>query len=217
EKTNPHSVFTKSHLLSSALQIFFAGVETTSTTLYYSLLILLKHPDVTAKFQEEIDRVIGQNRSSTMKDKSSMQYTEAIMHEIHRFTDLLPLGVPRKTVREVTLKGYTIPQGINVFPLLSSVLKDPTCFKYPTEFNPENFLNENGEFQKNEAYMPFAAGKRNCPGEPMARMTLFLFLTTILQNFDLKSSVPLEELDITPLVSGLGNLPRNYKCAFITR
>ncbi|XP_073454747.1 cytochrome P450 2G1-like isoform X2 [Aquarana catesbeiana] len=217
EKANPNSVFTRSHLLSSALQIFFAGVETTSTTLYYSLLILLKYPDICAKFQKEIDHVIGPNRCSTIKDKSSMPYTEALIHEIHRFIDLLPLGVPRKTVREVTLKGYKIPQGINILPLLSSVLKDPTCFKYPAEFNPENFLNEKGEFQKNGAYMPFAAGKRNCLGEPMARMMLFLFLTTIFQNFDLKSSVPFEELDITPLVSGFGNLPRNYKCAFITR
>ncbi|KAM5145946.1 cytochrome P450 2A5-like [Mantella aurantiaca] len=217
EKNNPHSAYTMRHLCASTLQIFFAGVETSSTTMYYSILILLKYPDVCAKVQEEIDRVIGRNRCPTFKDRNCMPYTEAVTHEMNRFIDLLPLGVPRKTARTVALNGYTIPKGTNVCPLLSSVLKDPTCFKYPTEFNPENFMNEKGEFQKNGAFMPFAAGKRNCLGEPMARMTHFLFLTTILQNFDLKSSVPLEELDISPIVSGFGNLPKSFKSAFITR
>ncbi|XP_075043045.1 cytochrome P450 2G1-like [Mixophyes fleayi] len=217
EKSNSQSEFNMKNLLASTVQILFAGLETTGTTLNYSLLILLKYPDVIAKVQEEIDHVIGQNRSPTIQDRSYMPYTEAMIHEMQRFTDLLPMGVPRKTLKEVKLNGYTIPKDTNIFPMLTSVLKDPTCFKYPTEFNPENFLNEKGGFQKNNAFMPLAAGKRTCLGESLVRMELFLFLTTILQNFNLKSPVPVEELDITPNVSGLGNIPKPYKIAFIPR
>ncbi|XP_071979549.1 cytochrome P450 2A5-like [Engystomops pustulosus] len=217
EKVNPNSEFNMENLLTSTLQIFFAGVETVSTTMTYSLLILLKHPDVLAKVHQEIDQVIDRDRSPTIQDRNQMPYTEAVIHEMQRFIDLLPLGVPRKTTKEVKLQGYTLPKDINVFPLLTSVLKDPTCFKYPKEFNPENFLNKKGEFQKNGAFMPLAAGKRNCLGEALVRIELFLFLITILQNFDLKSPLPLEEVDISPNVSGLGNLPKPYKIAFIPR
>ncbi|XP_075042088.1 putative inactive cytochrome P450 2G1 [Mixophyes fleayi] len=105
----------------------------------------------------------------------------------------------------------------NVFPVLSSVLKDPTCFPYPNEFNPKNFLDENGEFKKNDAFMPLASGKKICLGEALVRMELFLFLVNVLQNFNLKSAVPPEELDITPDVSGFGNIPKPYKISFIPR
>ncbi|KAG8540219.1 hypothetical protein GDO81_019695 [Engystomops pustulosus] len=101
--------------------------------------------------------------------------------------------------------------------MLTTVLKDPTCFKFPTEFNPQNFLNEKGKFMKNDAFMPLAAGKRICLGESLVKMELFLFLVAILQNFDLKSPVPREELDLNPNVSGVANFPKPYTLAFIPR
>ncbi|XP_018422653.1 PREDICTED: cytochrome P450 2G1-like [Nanorana parkeri] len=216
EKVNPHSSFCMKTLLASTVQIFFAAVETMITTMIYSLLVVMKYPEVIAKVQKEIEHVIGR-RSPTVQDRNNMPYTEAVLHEMQRFIDLIPMGAVRRTTAEVTLNGYTLPKDINVITMLTSVLKDPTCFNYPTEFNPENFLNDKGEFQRNSAFMPLSAGKRMCLGETVVRMVLFLFLVNVLQNFDLKSPVPLEELDITPIVSGLGNVPKPYKVAFIPR
>ncbi|XP_075179690.1 cytochrome P450 2A5-like isoform X2 [Anomaloglossus baeobatrachus] len=158
ENIKPDSEFNMKNLIACTLQIFFAAVETMSTTTTYSLLILMKYPDVLAKVQKEIDQVIGRNREPALQDRNRMPYTEAMIHEMQRFTDLIPMGAPRRTTKEVTLKGYTLPPGTQIYPMLTSVLKDPTCFKYPTEFNPENFLNEKGEFKKNDAFMPLAAG-----------------------------------------------------------
>ncbi|XP_071979126.1 cytochrome P450 2A4-like [Engystomops pustulosus] len=217
EKNNPKSEFHMTNLVNSTLQIFFAGVETISTTLNYSLLLLLKYPDVLAKVHKEIDKVIGRDRCPKIQDRNQMPFTDAVIHEIQRFIDLIPMGVPRKTTRDITYRGYSLPKGTNVFPMLSSVLKDPTCFTYPNEFNPKNFLDESGELKKNDAFMPLAAGKRICLGEAMVRMELFNLLIPILQNFDLKSPVPPEDLDITPVVSGFGNIPKPYKMSFIPR
>lgn len=49
-----------------------------------------------------------------------------------------------------------------IIPNLSSVLNEEESWKFPHEFNPENFLNEKGEFVKPEAFMPFSAGMRTC-------------------------------------------------------
>ncbi|XP_044129727.1 cytochrome P450 2A4-like [Bufo gargarizans] len=217
ENTNPKSEFHLTNLVNSALQIFFAGVETISTTLTYSLLLLMKYPDVLEKVHKEIDKVIGLDRCPKIQDQKQMPFTDAVLHEIQRFADLLPMGLPRKTTKDITYRGYSIPMNTNVYPILSSVLKDPTCFPYPNEFNPKNFLDENGEFKKNDAFMPLATGKRICLGDGLARMELFIFLITILQNFNLKASVPPEDLNITPDISGLGNFPKLYKMAFIPR
>ncbi|KAM3912086.1 cytochrome P450 2A3-like [Leptodactylus fuscus] len=217
EKSNPNSEYHIGNLLSSIMQILFAGIETTSTTLTYSLLLLMKYPDVLSKVHKEIDKVIGRDRCPKIQDRNQMPFIDAVIHEIQRFGDVLPMGVPRRTTKAITYRGYSIPKNTNVFPMLSSVLKDPSCFPYPDEFNPKNFLHENGESKKNEAFIPLSAGKRNCLGESLARMELFIILVTILQNFNLKSPVPPEDLDITPDIFGLANIPKPYKMSFIPR
>lgn len=54
-----------------------------------------------------------------------------------------------------------------------------------------------------------------CVGEGLARMELFLFLTTILQNFTLKSLVDPKDIDTTPVTSGFGHVPPSYQLCFI--
>ena len=51
-------------------------------------------------------------------------------------------------------------QGTLVIPNLSSVLSEEGRWKFPNEFNPENFLNDQGEILKNESFMPFSVGER---------------------------------------------------------
>ncbi|XP_069602747.1 cytochrome P450 2B4-like [Ranitomeya imitator] len=217
ENANPKTEFHMTNLVTSTLQIFFAGVETTSTTLTYSLLLLMKYPKILEKVQKEIDQVIGRDRCPKIQDRSQMPFTDAVIHEILRFIDLLPMGIPRKTTADITYRGYSIPKNTNVYPMLSSVLKDPSHFPYPNEFNPQNFLDENDGFKKNDAFMPLAAGKRICLGEGLVRVEMFIMLITILQNFNLTSPVPLKDLDISPEISGLGNFPKLFNLAFIPR
>lgn len=58
---------------------------------------------------------------------------------------------------------------------------------------------------------PTHAGRRLCLGEPLARVELFIYLTSILQNLTLRPMVEPEDIDLTPLSSGLGNLPRPFQ------
>ncbi|XP_053545449.1 cytochrome P450 2A4-like [Bombina bombina] len=159
EKNDPKTEYHMTNLVCSTLQLYFAGVETITDTLIYSFLILMKYPDILDKVHKEIDKVIGQNRQPKLQDRNQMPYTEAVIHEIQRYIDLLPMSVPRKTTQEVKFRGYIIPKDTNVLAMLGSVLKDPSCFPYPKEFNPQNFLSENGEFKKNDAFIPLSAGR----------------------------------------------------------
>ncbi|XP_053545617.1 cytochrome P450 2A5-like [Bombina bombina] len=211
EKDNPNTAFTLPNLICNVAQLLFSAADTTSETLNYGILLLLKYPEIQAKVKQEIDQVIGENRSPTFQDKSKMPYTEAVIHEIQRFINLIPFGAPRATTRDVVFKGYHIPKGTTVYAMLGTVLNDPQCWIDPHHFNPQNFLDDLGNFKKNDGFMPFSAGKRNCLGEGLARMMLFLFLTTILQNFTLKSPLPSDDLDISPEVSGMGNFPKFYQ------
>ncbi|XP_044124500.1 cytochrome P450 2G1-like [Bufo gargarizans] len=217
EKNIPETEFHMKGIVNTTFDMFAAGTETVSTTVRYGFLILLKHPDVEERIHEEIDQVIGRNRAPCIEDRSHMPYIDAVIHEMQRFINLLPLGIPHKVIRDMKFRGFLIPKDTTIYPVLSSVLQDPKQFKYPHQFNPGHFLDDKGLFIRNDGFMPFSSGKRICLGEGLARMELFLFFTTILQNFSLWSPMSLEEIDLTPQMSGFGNVPCSYQLAFIPR
>ncbi|XP_044515073.1 cytochrome P450 2C44-like isoform X2 [Gracilinanus agilis] len=217
DRKNPDSVFDFENLATAGMDLFDAGTETTSTTLRYGLLLILKYPEVQKKIHEEIDRVIGPHRIPSIKDKLEMPYTEAVLHEIQRFVDLVPFSLPHEVTQDTQLQQYFIPKGTTVYPLLSSVLSDPKEFPNPEQFDPGHFLNKDGSFKKSDYFMPFSIGKRACLGEGLAKMELFLFLVTILQNFTLKSVVDSKEIDIKPGSTGLLTVPPKFELCLLPR
>nr|XP_033785240.1 cytochrome P450 2D17-like isoform X1 [Geotrypetes seraphini] len=182
-KEDPGSTFKETTLLAVTCDLFGAGTETTATTLRWALLLVLLYPDIQRRVHEEIDRVIGRDRRPALDDQMNMPFTNAVIHEIQRYGDIFPLGLPHFTYRDTEIQGFFIPKGIMVFVNLSSVLKDETYWEKPHQFYPEHFLDDKGQFVKREAFMPFSAGRRVCLGEQLARMELFIFFTTLMQRF----------------------------------
>ncbi|KAG3264454.1 cytochrome P450 2C9-like, transcript variant X2 [Ictidomys tridecemlineatus] len=215
EKDNQKLAFTYENLVITAFDLWIASSETTSITLKYALLLLLKYPQVTAKLQEEIQRVIGKHNSPCMQDRNHMPYTNAVLHEIHRYINLSPIGIPHSVTCDVKFRNYLIPKGTPIWISLTSVLYDNKEFPHPEIFDPHHFLDEHGKFKKSDYFIPFSSGKRKCMGESLANMELFLFLTTILQHFHLKSLVNPKDLDVTPVANGIQYLPPSYQLCFI--
>ena len=56
--------------------LFLAGSETTSTTLTWSFLYMVRYPEIQRKVQKELDEVVGMARMPSMKDKPDLPYTE---------------------------------------------------------------------------------------------------------------------------------------------
>ncbi|XP_069823407.1 cytochrome P450 2D17-like [Dendropsophus ebraccatus] len=191
-KEDSGSSFTEGNLLMTTYDLFVGGTETTSTTLRWALLYMILYPDVQSKVQKEIDEVIGGERKPTMGDVLQMPYTNAVVHEVQRCADIIPFSMPHMTYRDMEINGYIIPKGTTVITNLSSVLKDQQLWEKPFQFYPKHFLDENGKFIKREAFMPFSAGRRACVGEQLARMELFLFFTTLLQQltFEIPNDQP---------------------------
>ncbi|GAB5574323.1 cytochrome P450 2D6 [Prionailurus iriomotensis] len=163
---NPESSFNDKNMLMVTADLFLAGMLSTSATLAWALLLMILHPDVQRRVQREIDEVLGPVQRPAMADQTRMPFTMAVMHEVQRFGDLVPLGMPHMTSRDIEVQGFLIPKGTTLITNLSSVLKDKTVWKKPFRFHPEHFLDAQGQFVKQEAFMPFSAAAAYASGSP---------------------------------------------------
>uniref|UniRef100_H2L6R8 Cytochrome P450, family 2, subfamily Y, polypeptide 3 n=1 Tax=Oryzias latipes TaxID=8090 RepID=H2L6R8_ORYLA len=211
EKDNPTSEFHYENLLAMVQNLFLAGTETTSSTIRYALSVLIKHPKIQEKMQEEIDSVIGRERCPSMEDRKSLPFTDAVIHEVQRFMDLAPFSLPHYSLKDISFRGYTIPKDTMIFPMLHSVLREDKLWSSPWSFNPQNFLDQNGNFKKNPGFVPFSAGKRACVGESLARMELFVFIVSLLQNFTFSAPNGPDSINLDPEYSGLTNQHCRYE------
>nr|XP_056701747.1 cytochrome P450 2D6-like [Euleptes europaea] len=182
-KGNPDSSFNEQNLIKIVHEWLTAGTETTSSTILWGLLKMVLHPEIQKRVHEEIEKVLGKDKAPMMEDQANLPYTNAVIHEIQRCADIAPLAFPYITHQDTEIDKFVIPKETIVFNHLSSVLKDETMWEKPYKFYPEHFLDSKGQFVKQEAFLPFSAGRHACPGESLARMELFIFFTSLLQHF----------------------------------
>nr|XP_060632722.1 cytochrome P450 2D14-like [Anolis sagrei ordinatus] len=180
---NTETSFNEQNLIQVLLDLIAANTQATTATLTWGLIFMVLHPEVQKRVHEEIDTVIGGVKSITMKDQSNLPYTTAVIHEIQRYADVTPVIFPYVACNDTEVGGFVIPKETLVINHLSSVLKDETMWEKPHEFYPEHFLDANGQFVKREAFLPFSLGRHACLGEPLAKIELFIFFTSLMQRF----------------------------------
>ncbi|CAK6970128.1 cytochrome P450 2F2-like [Scomber scombrus] len=210
EKRDDTTTFSEEQLSMYALDIHFAGTDTTSNTLLTGFLYLMTHPHIQERCQEEIDRVLEGKDHASFEDRNNMPYVQAVLHEVQRVANTVPLSVFHCATTDTELMGYSIPKGTMIIPNLTSVLHEEGQWKSSHGFNPENFLNDKEEFVKPEAFMPFSAGPRMCLGEGLARMELFLISVTLLRKFKFIWPEDAGKPDYTP-VYGVTLTPKPYR------
>ena len=95
----------------------------------------------------------------SMRDRTRLPYTEAVILEVQRMGDISPLGVPHCLSQDVEFRGYHIPKGTTIMPILYAVHRDPNIWKEPYTFNPDRFLDEEGNINRDERLIPFSMGE----------------------------------------------------------
>ncbi|XP_054840085.1 cytochrome P450 2J2-like [Eublepharis macularius] len=215
-KNDPNSTYNEENLAQCIFDLFFAGTETTATALQWALLLMANHPDIQEKVHKEMEDVLGSSESFSYQDRKRLPYTNAVIHEILRVHYVLLVGFPRQCVNDVKVFGFLIPKGAHVIPDLRAVLLDPKQWEKPREFNPNHFLDKEGNFVEKEAFLPFGAGARVCLGEQLARIEFFIFFTFLLRAFTFQLPEGVKELRKDPIL-GASLHPHPYKLCAVPR
>nr|XP_045595438.1 cytochrome P450 2L1-like isoform X2 [Procambarus clarkii]XP_045595439.1 cytochrome P450 2L1-like isoform X2 [Procambarus clarkii]XP_045595440.1 cytochrome P450 2L1-like isoform X2 [Procambarus clarkii] len=174
--------FDMNQMAAVTLEMFGAGMDTTTTTLTMGMYLLSKYQAVQQKLQQELDDVVGRDRLPSFHDMDRLPYTQATIHEMQRKANLVAIII-HASLGDFTFEGYHIPKGSLILANMEDAMLNPKLWKNPYEFDPENFLDDKGNFVKNEAFMPFGTGKRICIAETLVRKELFFLIACLLHRF----------------------------------
>jgi cytochrome P450 len=165
------------------LSVFFAGHETTAVSLSWIHYLLDRHPAARAQLRAEVERVLG-GRRPTLVDLDALVYTEQVIQEAQRLYSPIH-SISRVALEDDTVGGYHIPAGATIYVSLHALHRSPAFWPDPERFAPERFRADQVERRPRFAFIPFAAGHRNCVGASVALVELKLVVAMIAQRYEL--------------------------------
>ncbi|RWS04458.1 putative cytochrome P450 301a1-like protein [Dinothrombium tinctorium] len=185
--------FTPSEAVTMILDMFLAGIDTTSHSTAYTLYFLAKHKDVQAQAREEIKRVVGKSPVISEEMIADLQYLKACIKESQRLNPVV-FANERTLSEDIVLSGYRVPAGTMivighyVMSRLEEYFPDPFSYKPERWLRKVNSVSANKRSYKEDihpfAVLPFGFGPRMCIGRRIAMQEMLLFLSKILQNFE---------------------------------
>ncbi|OVA20161.1 Cytochrome P450 [Macleaya cordata] len=182
------------------LDIFSAGTETSSSTTEWAISEMLKKPEVMAKAQAEIRRVLNRNGKVDESEVHELKYLKLVIKETLRLHPSLPLLIPRECRESCEIDEYEIPLKTKVMVNAWAMGRDSECWSDAESFEPERFDGSTVEYKgTNYELIPFGAGRRMCPGMTLGIANIELLLARLLYHFDWKlpNGVKLEDLDMS--------------------
>ena len=171
-----------------ALDMIFAGIDTSSHSSAFFLYHLAKNPRVQDKLREEVAAALPSADSRlTEKSFDRMPYMKAAFKEVLR---MCPPAVANARIPEedLELAGYHIPAGTEIATFHYVMGNSPVYVKDPEEFRPERFIKGSPMYENLHPFLllPFGHGPRMCVGRRFAELEVFTFMSKMLQNFKIE-------------------------------
>ncbi|KAI4336006.1 hypothetical protein L6164_014586 [Bauhinia variegata] len=180
--------------------VMVAGMDTIAISAEWTMAQLLKNPRVQEQAHLELDRVLGPNHVMTESDISNLPYLRCVVKEALRLHPPTPIMLPHRAGSDVSIGGYEIPKGTNVFVNLWAMGRDEKVWADPLKFEPERFLEEDIDLKGQDfRLIPFGAGRRMCPAAQLSTNMLTLMLGRLLHHFSwsLPEGMQPEEMDMS--------------------
>jgi cytochrome P450 len=94
-------------------------------------------------------------------------------------------SLSRVALEDDSIGGYHIPEGATIYVSLYATHRLARLWPQPHRFDPDRFTKDLVERRPRFAFIPFAAGHRNCVGASLAIVELKLAVAMIAQRYEL--------------------------------
>lgn len=158
---------------------FLAGHETSASALAWGLWLLAANPKVQKRVAEEAE-ALGDNPS--FSDLSKLPFTRDVFREVLRLYPPVPMMV-RENLKPEKFRQRNVPEGAQVVLSPWHLHRNDRHWDDPDEFDPDRWQEAEGRKAAREAYMPFSAGPRVCPGAGFAMAEGVLLLAAFARSF----------------------------------
>ncbi|XP_058084514.1 (S)-N-methylcoclaurine 3'-hydroxylase isozyme 1-like [Magnolia sinica] len=146
---------------------------------------LARNPKVMRRVCDELQMVVGGEKAMKESHLNHLNYLHASIKESLRLHPPIPLLLPRQALETCDMMNYTIPKDSRVMVNIWAIGRDPGIWKDSLTFSPEWFLETSVDYKGNHfEFTPFAAGRRICPGLPLATLMVQLILASFIHTFD---------------------------------
>lgn len=209
----------------TAEQVFGAASDTTRSAVSTFILVILMHPHVQRKVQQEIDSVVGPDRLPDFSDIPRLTYLTAAVKESLRWNPVLPTALPHLASEDDEYMGYFIPRGCVIMSNTYAMFHDEQIFPNPDNYDPDRFIKD-GVLRKDiqvdpESMATFGFGRRICPGSHIALANLYMAAASILYLFDLLPVLDEHQRPIEPKAiftsDSVGSEPPKFECRIVPR
>jgi sterol 14alpha-demethylase len=190
EDGKPH--FSTDEITGMFISMMFAGHHTSSGTAAWTLIELLRHPEVLAGVIEELDDLYADGSDVSFQALRSIPRLETALKETLRLHPPLILLL-RVAQEDFEIGGHLLPAGtmIGATPRVSNRI--PEDFPDPDRFDPGRYVDPRQEDLTNRwTWIPFGAGRHRCVGNAFALMQLKAIFSVVLREFDFELSQPSE-------------------------
>ncbi|KAL5077382.1 hypothetical protein RYX36_016366 [Vicia faba] len=198
--SNKDFSLTKDNIKAIILDVFGAGSETSTSTIDWAMVEMVREPRIMKKAQEEVREVFKMKGKVDENGINELNYLKSIVKETLRLHPPAPLLLPRECGQACEINGFHIPTKTKVIINAWAIARDPNYWTEPERFYPERFIDSTIDYKgSNFEYIPFGAGRRICPGITFGLRNVEVALAMLLYHFDWKlpSGTKSEELDMT--------------------
>ncbi|KAJ4952667.1 hypothetical protein NE237_029499 [Protea cynaroides] len=170
-------------------EMIFRGTDTTALLTEWVMTELAMNPDIQAKLQQELDKLVG-DKGVTDADMVNLPYLQSVIKDTLRIHPPGPLlSWARLSTSDVQLSNnMLIPAHTTAMVNMWAITYDPMVWEDPLVFKPERFMEkvggENVDVRGNDLRQaPFGAGSRVCPGKNLGMVTVSLWVANLVQHF----------------------------------
>ncbi|KAI3933621.1 hypothetical protein MKW92_030453 [Papaver armeniacum] len=172
--------------------LLLVSTDTSTSTVEWTLAELIRHPNILAQAQQELDSVVGKDRLVSESDLSRLPFLHAVTKEAFRLHPSTPLSLPRVSAEDCEIDGYFIPKNTTFLQIYGLLLVIRRC-SYPVT-KKANVDIKGNDFE----VIPFGAGRRICAGMNLGlRMVQFMTASLIHGfNWELPEGQVIENLNM---------------------
>ncbi len=184
--------FTADEITGMFISLMFAGHHTSSGTSSWTLIELMRHPDIYAEVRNELDELYADGQEVSFHALRQIPKLENVIKETLRLHPPLII-LMRVAQGEFEVQGYPIHHGdfVATSPAISNRI--PQDFPEPNDFDPDRYEKPREEdVLQRWTWIPFGAGRHRCVGAAFATIQIKAIFSVLLREYDFEMIQPPE-------------------------